>query len=376
MPGATVAAVRCARYEEAADAVERLLRPLGGMGRFVRPGQSVLVKPNLLSNHAPEEAVTTHPEVVRGVIRAVRGAGAHPWVADSPVNATGLEQVWRATGMEALCRDEQVPLVNLEKAGSETVDLDGFRFTIARPVLEADAVITVPKLKTHVLTHYTGAVKNLYGTVPGFQKTVLHKACLKPEAFGALLAAVFRRVKPVLAVADGIVGMDGNGPSGGRPVRLEVLAASADPVALDAMACRRFGIDARAVVHLREASRLGAGEVDCDRITHVGDPEAWTGGVVCVPATTVPLQHVPNWMAAVFGALLKHRPVFSEQCVFCGRCVKSCPAGALTLQPGTRPTLAADLCIECCCCHEVCPARAITMQASWAIRAWRALRGR
>ncbi len=370
----TVAVVRCERYPDVGAAVPRLLELLGGLAAFIQPGQSVLVKPNLLSDHTPEEAVTTHPEVVRGVIRAVRAAGAKPWVADCPANVADLARVWRQTGIEALCRDEAVPLVNLEKAGSERVEQDGFVFTIARPVLEADAIISVPKLKTHVLTRFTGAVKNIYGTIPGYQKTSLHGVYPRPDVFGALLLAAYRKVKPVLAIADGVVGMDGNGPSGGRPVALGFLAASADSVALDAVVCRRFGIRPDTVPYLREAARLGVGETAWDRIRRLGDEDMLTAGPALRPPTHVPLQRVPDWLLALLKPVLRHRPAFGAACVACGRCAAACPAGALAARPSAPPVLDAVRCLACCCCQEVCPAHAIEMEPSALIRAVRALR--
>ena len=216
----------------------RLLALIGGMEAFVKPGQSVLVKPNLLSDCTPDEAVTTHPEVVRAVVRAVKQAGAKPWVADSPSNAVHLQRVWEKTGMEAICRAEDVPLVNLEKGGSEEFETRGIRFRIAKAVLQADAIVSLPKVKTHVLTGLTAGVKNMYGAVPGFQKTSLHKDYPRRDDFADLLVAVYSRAKPVLSIADGVVGMEGNGPSGGTPVALHFLAASDDAVALDVVVAR------------------------------------------------------------------------------------------------------------------------------------------
>ncbi len=370
----TVAIARCADYAQAQSALDRLLAPLGGMTAFVRAGQTVLIKPNLLSDHAPEEAVTTHPEVVRAVIRAVRAAGGKPCVADSPANVMDLERVWRKTGIGAICLAEGVPLLNLEKAGSERVEVDGFAFSIARPVLEAEVIISVPKAKTHVLTRFTGGIKNCYGTIPGFQKTRLHKEYMRPEAFGAMLLAVYRRVRPGLTIMDAVVGMDGNGPSAGRPVALGFLAASADAVALDTILCGRFGLKTGQVPCLREAARLGEGETIVERIRLAGEPGVLTEGRPCRPPTTVPVQNMPGWILSLFGRLLWHRPTISGRCVFCGQCVKACPAEALSIQAGHRPTLDAGRCIECCCCHEICPARAIEMRPGLAIRAYRALR--
>ena len=367
---------RCTDYAGVAQALPRLLDGVGGMGAFVKAGQSVLIKPNLLTDVRPEEAVTTHPEVVRALIRLVKAEGAIPWVADSPTNVANLQKVWDRTGMQAVCLEEGVPLVNLEKAGSERFDVRGIRFTLAKPVLEADAIITVPKVKTHVLTGLTGAVKNMYGAVPGMQKTSLHKLYPRVDDFSRMLVAAYGRVKPVLAVADGVVGMEGNGPSAGTPVKLGFLAASADPVALDAVLCRALGLDVLKVLHLQMAHRAGFGEVEGSRIAVEGDGTAALEPRLHRLPSTVPTHLIPRWAVRFVNPLIWHRPSFTDRCVLCGQCVKACPAGALRMEPGSRPTLSPAECIECCCCHEVCPPHAIEMVPSPVIRLIRRLRGK
>jgi len=368
--------VHCSDYSAVAGAVARLLDGLGGMADYVKPGQSVLIKPNLLTDARPEEAVTTHPEVVRAVIRAVKAVGAFPWVADSPANVADLAKVWAKTGMEALCREESVPLVNLEQAGSETFEESGMRFTIARPVLEADAIISVPKVKTHVLTGLTAAVKNMYGVVPGFQKTALHKRYPRAGEFGEMLAAVYGHVKPVLAVADGVVAMDGDGPSAGAPFPLGILAASADGVALDAVLCRMMGMDPAHIAYLTTAARRGFGVCDFGQIVVEGDGAKGMPARVCRLPKTVPTALIPRWLVKVIEPFVWHRPSFSERCISCGQCVNACPVSALQLKPGERPVLNAKACIACCCCHEVCPVRAIEMMPSPLFRIVQAIRSR
>jgi uncharacterized protein (DUF362 family)/Pyruvate/2-oxoacid:ferredoxin oxidoreductase delta subunit len=341
---------------------------LGGMGAFVKPGQSVLIKPNLLTDRRPEEAVTTHPEVVRGVIRLVKAAGGEPWVADSPTNVADLPRVWERTGIQAMCGEEEVPLVNLEKAGSERFEVDGIAFTIAKPVLAADVIVSVPKVKTHLLTGLTGAVKNMFGVVPGLQKTGLHRNYPRMDDFSRMLVKVFGKARPALAVADGVVGMEGNGPSAGRPVTLGFLAASADAVALDTILCRSLGLDPRHILHLVEAHRAGLGEMAPECIERRGDTvDALSPRRRQLPAT-VPTHLIPRWLGRRMESLIWHRPSFTERCVFCGQCVKACPKGALTIERGQRPRLTPEACIACCCCHEVCPAQAIEMRASPLVR--------
>lgn len=357
-----VAIVRCPDYAgDLRQRLEELLGHLGGLPAFVRPGQSVLIKPNLLTDRAPDAAVTTHPEVVRAILRMVKEAGGRPSVADSPGNAVKLETVWEKTGYRALCEAEGVPLLNLEKAGSRRFERDGCTFTIAVPVLEADVVISVPKVKTHVLTILTAAMKNLYGTVPGFQKAMFHKSYPTPDEFGRLLAAIYETHPPALNIADGIVGMDGDGPGAGRPVPFGFLAASADGVAMDLVMCRVLGIDPRSVPYLTGYLKGAAAR----EIELRGEPpESFRRPDTKLPGT-LRARLIPRPLVRLLAPCIWIRPAFDEKCVKCGRCVKACPVSALSLaNDRPAPALNAAACIGCCCCHEMCPEKAITMRMS------------
>lgn len=367
---------RCSGYAHVADAVDRGLAALGGMGAFVKSGQNVLVKPNLLTDARPEESVTTHPEVVRAVLRQVKAVGARPWVGDSPANVADLSRVWDRTGVGAVCRDESVPLVNLEKAGSQAFDEDGVRYTVALPVLEADAVINLPKIKTHVLTGLTASVKNLYGVVPGFQKTALHKQYPRVRDFSEMLAMVYGRIRPVLTVADGVVGMDGDGPSAGQPYPLGLIGVSADGVALDAVFCERMGMRPGKVLHVAAAARRGLGVCDPGSVEVEDESAGSSPARACRLPRTVPTAWIPEWLIRWIAPAIWHRPAFGEGCVSCGMCVKACPAGALKLEAGRRPVLDPAACIACCCCHEICPVHAITMRPGPVFRFVDAIRPR
>lgn len=361
---AVVSLLKCPTYGEVPDALERLLQGLGGMHRYVQPGQSVLIKPNLLSDHTPDDAVTTHPELVRAIIRQVKRAGGIPRVADSPANAVQLARVWERTGIGAVCAQEDTELINLEKAGSTRIHSHGFDLMIARPVLEAPVIINVPKIKTHVLTMLTGAVKNMYGVIPGFQKTTLHKLYSRPEDFGRMLAALYAHVRPTLTIADAVVGMDGEGPSAGRPCPLGLLAASADAVALDAVLCRLLHIPLANVPLFAPLRQWRLGETEEPNITLCGDPL----DTLQLPAfrlpSTLPLGRIPRWLVRLLQPLIWTRPHFTSQCIHCGQCLRACPAGALHAGPREIPVLNSKLCLECCCCHEVCPVHAIEMRLS------------
>ena len=361
-----VALIRCATYDrpELPAILERLLAHLGGLGAFVKPGQSVLLKPNLLTERAPEAAVTTHPEVVRALLGLVRQCGGTPTVADSPASAVNLARVWEKTGMSAVCREENTPLISLEQAGSVPFLVDGHAFSVAKPVLEADVVIGVCKVKTHSLTTLTGAVKNVFGTVPGYQKVHLHKQHPTPAAFGRLLAAVYQAVRPALHIADGIVGMEGAGPSAGDPVALGLLAASADGVALDLALCRLLGIRPQAVPYLNALLPDEAARRRYHVMNLVGAAPHEVGRLRFRVPNTLPARLIPAPLVRLLAPLVWVRPAVSGRCVRCGQCLRACPVGALALPDDGPARLTPAKCIGCCCCHEICPEKAIAMTQS------------
>ena len=350
--------------------MERLLSPLGGMAAFVRPGLSVLIKPNLLGDRTPDRAMTTHPEVVRAAIRLVRAAGGEPMVGDSSASAIKTDRVWELSGMKAVCLEESVPLLNMEESGSDAFAFEGIPFSLARPALNAGLVLNLPKLKTHSLTLFTNAVKNLYGLLPGYQKTMMHQAMPDREQFGRFLAHVYRKIMPGLTICDAIVGMDGEGPANGDPVAIGLLAASADGAALDAALCGLVGLDYRRVPYLVDLYSTAGGAPVLPEILWVGDALATIAPPRFRPPCAAGLTSMfPPAIVRILAPLVWIRPVFRNNCSQCGLCVQSCPTSALTLKAKRPlPRLAPARCIGCCCCHEVCPMNAIEMRGSPLLR--------
>ncbi|MCK4680694.1 DUF362 domain-containing protein, partial [bacterium] len=259
---ATVAIARCATYEpeDVSRAVALVLDHLGGMSRFISPGEKVLLKPNLLAAKDPDRAITTHPAVIEAVIGAVREAGGEPSMGDSPGGALrGIERVWRNTGLQDLSERTGTPIVNFEASGARDVAGQLRSYLIARPVLEADAIIGLPKMKTHVLTLYTGCIKNMFGVIPGFGKGRLHNIAPRPVPFSRHLVDIYSLVRPRLHIMDAVVAMEGDGPSGGRPRTVGVIIGGADPVAVDTVVAGMMGYRDGQVPTIRFAAKKGLG---------------------------------------------------------------------------------------------------------------------
>jgi uncharacterized protein (DUF362 family)/NAD-dependent dihydropyrimidine dehydrogenase PreA subunit len=366
-----VALARCGSYErdEVSRAVGEVLEHLGGMSRFVSSGDGVLLKPNLLSAKAPDRAITTHPAVIEAVVDAVRAAGGEPSIGDSPGGALrGIERVWANTGLLDLSERTGAPLVSFEASGATEVAGELGSYMIARPVLEADAVIGLPKMKTHVLTLYTGCIKNMYGAIPGFGKGRLHSVAPRPGPFSRIVVDVYSLVAPRLHIMDAVVAMEGNGPSGGRPRHVGAIVGGVDPVAVDTVVAGMMGYRDGKVATTRIAAAKGLGTMRRGDIEIVGeDPAAFDLDGFELPGTTM-LNFIPSpviralrpWIW-IYPEMSKERGCRAEKCALC---VRSCPVRAIEMT-GSGPVVDRKKCVECLCCHEVCPEDAVEVRLSW-----------
>lgn len=254
-----VSLIRAQSYDRAAlrQAMETLLEPLGGMAQFVKPGDRVLLKPNLLTGARPTQECTTRPEVVYVVAQMVQEAGGNPFLGDSPAFGTA-QGVAKANGLLPLAQELNLPIVELHghRYATDNPEFDHLR--LSKEAMEADVVINLPKVKSHAQLTLTLGVKNLFGCVPGKMKAWWHMEAGKDvERFGTMLVETARLISPALTIVDGIIGHEGNGPSGGEPRDLGVLAASADVFAVDRAMVEVLGVEAEAVPTVAQSLRLG-----------------------------------------------------------------------------------------------------------------------
>jgi uncharacterized protein (DUF362 family) len=254
-----VSLLRATSYELAAleAAIVALLEPLGGMGQFVKPGDRVLLKPNLLTGARPTQECVTRPEIVYCVAKLVQAAGGKPFLGDGPAFGSA-HGVAKANGYLPLAAELGLPIVEFTGHRYATVSADFNHLLLSKEAMDADVVINLPKVKSHVQLTLTLGVKNLFGCVPGKMKAWWHMEAGKDaDRFATMLVETARAINPTLTIVDGILGHEGNGPSGGTPRELGVLAASADVFALDRAMVAILQVDPERIPTVRMARRLG-----------------------------------------------------------------------------------------------------------------------
>lgn len=386
----TVSIVNCRGYAEetVARGVAEAIEKAGGLE--VR-GASVLVKPNLLNANGWERAVTSHPSFVAAVVCWLKAAGAsRVLVGDSP-GFQAQDFVGRKCGVSDAAIEAGGEWADFSE-GIEVECPEGRlvrRFTLAKPISEADLLVDLPRLKTHQLMYYSGAVKNLFGLVPGLQKSAFHLRFPGRGEFAGMLADLALAAAPDFTLMDAIVAMEGPGPNNGKPKELDLILASRDPLALDWVASGLIGYDPAAVPYLSELLGRGAREgIGQDgegglasrvRGRWISKPEdievAGLSPAAAKPENfeLVPVlpkdadifrERMPAWLHRILKNAMVPRPVFDHaKCVRCSGCVKICPAGALSLAGGAEAKVGIDYkaCLRCYCCHEVCPADAIRL---------------
>jgi len=354
---------RCAEYELRAvrKAIQKAVEALGGLP--VKPGDKVLLKPNLLTNKEPEKAVTTHPVVVQAAAELVKDCRGTPFIGDSPSGSPG-DAIWGITGIAEIAKRWDMETLNFSSSRTVETEVRGNAYYLALPAKECDLIINLPKLKTHSLTLFTGAVKNLYGCLPGFQKGNWHRRAPKSDDFSQVVVDVFSCFKPRINIMDGILAMEGDGPSNGKPRQMGLIIASDSAPALDRVASQIIGYDPDEIHTTRFAELRGFSGMNGEPII-----SGMTLDEVKVDDFALPidryLRMLPRKALDLLGKFIWTRPkVNPEVCSACLACMENCPVQALS-ENGGPPVIDSKICINCYCCDEVCPEGAIEKKMSW-----------
>jgi uncharacterized protein (DUF362 family)/Pyruvate/2-oxoacid:ferredoxin oxidoreductase delta subunit len=366
-----VALVRCESYEIGAvrNAVKKGLDLLGGATRFAKAGEKIILKVNLLVGAEPDKCVTTHPAVLRAAGELFKQTGAKLYYGDSPSFGSTLAAA-RKAGMTALAKEAGIELADFG-VGEPVSFAEGRQnrnFVVAKPVMESDGVISLPKLKTHAFQKFTGCIKNQFGCVPGILKAEFHVKLPNANDFAKMLVDLDRLVRPRLYIMDGIFAMEGNGPHGGTPRKMGLLLFSEDPVALDATVCRLLNCDPALVPTTKFGQEFGRGTYEQDKIELLGDGfSAFKTNDFIIDRSPI-RPYMTRGIYKILNSIILPKPVINKKkCVKCGRCVQMCPvvpkAVDWTNGDTSRPP-AHDYkrCIRCYCCQEVCPEKAITVK--------------
>lgn len=373
-----VAICGCPDYDGGAvlSSVGRAIGLLGGLGKFVRPGDRVLLKPNLLQAAAPEKCVTTHPAVVRAVALLLRDHGCRVTIADSPgagmlYSKANLRKVYAASGYDEVAEELGVGL-NFGTGYKDVPNPSGRlvkRFLIIDPVLEADAVVVLSKAKTHMLTSMTGAAKNLFGVVPSLEKPALHSRFGRIDEFCEMIVDLNELVAPRLQVMDAVMVMEGDGPTTGEPRRIGAVLASPDCTALDSVAARLMSFDPHDIGTISAAVRRGKVRDDLSDVVVLGDR---IGDFVVSdfkrPSTLradgrQPRRRMSNALLPLVKAYSLKPYVLGDLCVGCGECARVCPSHAISMAKG-KARIDRSGCNSCYCCHEMCTHKAISLRRS------------
>lgn len=372
-PSVPVAVSRCENYNT--DKIEALLsdqfKSLGIEPGFFT-GRRVIVKPNLIMAASPARMATTHPAVVEAAVRVISGfSPASVTVAESPggpYQPALLRKAYNAAGIADAAKNAGASL-NFD-TGVKTVHAPDAKvsktFELIAPAADAEVIVNICKLKTHSLTQMTAAVKNLFGFVAGTDKIAMHARFPNPVSFSKYLVDLCLTVAgicPMINIVDGIVGMEGNGPTGGNPKPFGCIISGRNPFGVDVACEYLLGLEGSVATTAEARSRglcvknasdltvIGAEPLSAFKPEKVKHAETGFGRI---------LLHLPGF--------LKPRPHIDEKlCVGCGVCAESCPAKTITVVD-KKARIAHNKCIQCYCCQEMCRFRAVVIRKNFLLR--------
>ena len=371
-----VSLIRCLEYspEKLLSSLKKSLELINFPLHHYR-GKKVLLKPNVMMPKKYGFPANTHPLFVAAVIKIFQEIGAEVVIGESSAGSqagvTFTSRALKTSGLSEVAEKAGVLLQNFDLADAVKVKVPNpfvSPVVLAKLLFEVDLVVSLPKLKTHTFANIiTGAIKNLYGCVPGQIKADYHRRAPRPEEFYTVVCDIYQIIKPGLTIFDGVVAMEGNGPSAGQPRNLGVITASQDGVAANAVVSQLIGVPPLRVLTTRMCAERSLGQADLEKIEIVGEKLA----EVEVKDFKLPQVQVINpGLYRLILRLTQTQPKINhKKCTLCGICADSCPVGAIS-QVDQKMIIDYNQCIRCFCCAEVCPTQAITPYRRYWIGNW------
>ncbi|MDR1916308.1 MAG: DUF362 domain-containing protein [Synergistaceae bacterium] len=363
----TVGIARCETYDrdEVHTALHLAVERAGGLPAINVP--DVLIKANLLSPSGPEKAVTTHPELLRAIVSEIGSTPVH--IADNPGYIfADVGTLMKKTGVASLAEIDGVSVGMLSDLGLRSVCEKSFRALkdarISSRYLDAGYCVNASKLKTHVETEMTGCIKNIFGTADTSTRKMAHASTSQRHLADAIVDLYSIR-PPEFNILDAIIGMEGDGPSHGAPVKIGFIIAGRNALAVDWVASTVMGYGNPADIHLIAAAvERGIGPRHRGDITLNGlewDDLPLKG----FKKSSGFVRAMPTALRGFVHKLVALTPKLSEPgCVSCWICKKVCPVDAISAE-GRYPQINARKCVRCLCCHEMCPTGAMTVHKNF-----------
>lgn len=350
-----VAIVRCKNYSQ--KEVDRVIEKAFSLIDFkFKKNIKVLIKPNVVGCFPKKQiATTTNPAIIESICKILKKNNCKIFIGDSPF--TNAENSFKASGIDKIAEKygklvifEQDKLIEIKDRHAKVLK----KFEVAKILKDVDLIINVPKLKTHVLTKYTGAIKNLYGTIPGGLKQRLHNQAHGDEKFSNILVDIYQNIKPDLNIMDAVIGMEGEGPTSGDAKKVGLILASKNGIALDIVGSKIIGYAPEEISVIKEAVKRKLYPNYSFKVV----------GINKLPIINFkkPTTHQKSDTKKNLKELFKEKPIIcdTKKCVRCGLCMRHCPGKAIKMTP--YPVVERKKCIRCFCCIEICPQDAMMLK--------------
>lgn len=356
-------------YEKVRETIVKSLENIGGIEKYINKGDKVLLKSNLIMRKRPEEAATTNPIFVTAVADILIEYGAKVIIGDSPGGPfieSRMRNIYKSTGMAEAASNTGAQLnFNLK---TTIIDNPEGKFlkkiAVTDMINDVDKIINLPKLKTHGLATYTGAVKNLFGLIPGTIKAEYHVRMPDVNDFCDSLIDICMAVKPVLHIMDGIIGMEGAGPSAGDPRKIGVILVSQSPYHLDKAASKIIGLNIEEVPTIMQSAKRGLCTENMKDIEVIGQKinDCIIDDFKKPPVNNRNIRRIPKPLLNFALKYLKSKPMFDYNiCVGCRDCAENCPPKVIKMV-NNKPEVDYSKCIRCFCCQELCPQKAVSIK--------------